>query len=306
MNLDKLDDILPKWRREKGWLWIGAAVLVLLVGLIVWSKFSGESQVRAEVTEEEDIALIEKLIAMQLELSSLKENLTAKSHEVPGTRSVAERPRPAILGFQGGGDFRPVQVENAELYIPRGSVFRARTLTSIKTSIQESFVVAETTQTFEMDRRRSIPKGTRLIGSARLNPVLKGLIVRFDTMVLPGGKQVDEVALLALDGKAFPEVSGIYFTDKAQVYGSALSFGFLSGFASAGQDRESTLSGSVPAPSLKNQVLGGLSMASFAIAEDLLKDIQNKAVEYVVLPAGEEIFVVFERKLDVDPRRGLQ
>lgn len=305
MNFEKLDHVFPRWRQKTGWLWIGAAVIVLLIGMSVWSKFSFTPSAK-EVSEEEQVVLVEKLIAMQMELSSIKSDLEKKKSS--GQKFVS-RPQPTkrvVLGFEGKGGFQDIRVQKSDHYIPRGSVFKALTVTSIKTSISESFVVAQTTETFEMDRKRAIPKGTRLIGTARLNPMLKGLIVRFDTMVLPSGKQLDGLNLLALDGHAFPELSGIYFSDKATVYGSALAFGFLSGFSSAAQDRESTLSGSIPTPSLKNQVLGGLSAASFTIAEDMLKDIQDKAIEYVVLPAGEEIFVVFDQKLDVDPERGLR
>jgi len=125
-------------------------------------------------------------------------------------------------------------------------------------------------------------------------------------MVLPSGRQIDGVKLLALDQRAFPEVEGIYFSNKGETYGTALAFGFLSGFASAGQEREQTAFGSVASPSVKNQVLGGISSASFRVAEDALKDIREKSVEFVVLPAGEECYVVFEEKFSVSPERGLE
>jgi hypothetical protein len=150
-----------------------------------------------------------------------------------------------------------------------------------------------------MDSKRFIPKGTRLIGSAQLN-LLKGVSVSFDTMVLPDGKQIDGVSLVALDRRAFPELNGIYFSNKSSVYGAGLAFGFLSGFAGAAQDREVTIAGSVPTPSLKNQMLGGMSAASFVVAENILRDIQNQSIEYVVVPAGEEIFIAVNGKLQMN------
>lgn len=304
--MEKLHEMFPNLKRDFWLVWIVLTVFVLLFGLVIGMSFSSTKTDTQSRNQIEAISMIEKLISMQAELSELKSELKSKSTKIEVRATKRQVRAEPVFGFKGMGGFQEIQFSKVDLYIPRGSVFKARTLTSIKTSIAESFVVAQTLSTFEMDRKRRIPEGTRLIGTARLNPILKGLVVKFDTMVLPSGTQIDDLSLLALDGRAFPELSGIYFSDKGEVYGSALAFGFLSGFASSAQDRESAPSGSFPSPSLKNQVLGGLSTASFGIAENLLKDIQNKAIEYVVLPAGEEIFIVFERKLNVDSSGGLK
>jgi len=292
-------------------------VILVLLGFAAFGFFKyqhGLALQAAQKKEDEEIEIAKKLVALKVQLEDAVKELAKKRSEVAGGGSLGRgRVSPrlqlasnAYVGFTPQTGFQEITKSKKDFYIPRGSVFQARTLTSIKTSITESFVVAETTQTFELDRKRRIPKGTRLIGSAKLNPVLKGLIVRFDTMVLPSGKQIDGLRLLALDHRAFPELEGIFFSDKAEVYGTAMAFGFLSGFSSAGQEREATSNGSVPTPSIKNQVLGGLSAASFSVAEDMLKDIKDKAVEYVILPAGETCFVVFEEKLNVDSERGFQ
>lgn len=316
MNIQRVKEMFFQVRGldRKHHIAIGLGV-VIFISLIAIFKFESDRKKReAAEKEEKELQMAEKLIGLYEDMADVKTQLVAKraglsdvSYRSSGRpRAVQVLASNQYVGFTPQNGFQEIGKTKKNFYIPRGSVFKARTVTSIKTSVAESLVVAETTQAFEMDLKRKIPVRTRLIGSARLNPILKGLVVRFDTMVLPSNTQIDGVRLLALDQQAFPELSGIFFSDKAEVYGTALAFGFLSGFASASQDRESTLSGSVPTPSLKNQTLAGVSTASFKVAEDVLKDIQQKAIEYVVLPAGETIYVVFEEKLNVDPERGLQ
>ncbi len=90
-----------------------------------------------------------------------------------------------------------------------------------------------------------------------------------------------------------------YFSDKLVNYGTALAFGFLSGFADAGRERQITAIGSQPEVSVSNQVLSGLSTASFQVANQILNDIRANSIEYVVVPAGEAIFVVLTRRYDI-------
>jgi hypothetical protein len=199
---------------------------------------------------------------------------------------VASRPEKT---FQSISSASPV-------YIPRGSVFQARLQTTIKTSLQATIVVAETTRAFALDSRRSIPAGSRLIGSAIFDPVTKGVVVTFDTFVSPRGVQHDGVSFLALSANAWPELNGIVFEETTTEMGTALAFGFLGGFSEAAQSREATVLGSVPQPGLRNQLFGGVSAASFKIAEEALEKIRNGAVEYAVVPAGTEIFVLVNAK----------
>lgn len=294
---EKLKEIFPEWQSFSWWMYPVFASLVLILGVFIYTMIP-KSSVDVSAQETKEIETLEKLILLQAELASLQEKLAAKQVADVRPRPKAQSQKP-ILGFTGGGEFQNIQNKKSDPYIPRGSIFKAQTLTSIKTSIAASFVVAQTTQRFEMDSKRFIPKGTRLIGSAQLN-ALQGVQVRFDTLVLPSGKQIDGVNLIALDSRAFPELNGIYFSNKDSVYGAGLAFGFLSGFAGGAQDREATIAGSVATPSLKNQMLGGLSSASFAVAESLLKDIQNHSIEYVVVPAGEEIFIAVNGKLQMN------
>ncbi len=206
-----------------------------------------------------------------------------------------------VLDIDPGEGFTKVNVENREYYIPTGAVFQARLITPIKTSVSKTFVLAETTSEYRMDMKRRIPKGSRLIGRARLNPVLKGVVVEFETLVLPSGIET-RLAGLALSRNALPELDGLYFSDDLQNYGTALAFGFLSGFADASRERESTFYGLQPKQDLSNQVLSGISTASFQVAEEILRDIRNRAIEYVVVPAGERIFVALTSRYELSEK----
>lgn len=225
----------------------------------------------------------------------LKESGVRKAYAGPDNTSVK------VLDIDPGEGFTKVNVENRNYYIPTGAVFQARLITPIKTSVSKTFVLAETTSEYRMDMKRRIPKGSRLIGRAGLNPVLKGVVVEFDTLVLPSGIET-RLAGLALSRNALPELDGLYFSDDLQNYGTALAFGFLSGFADASRERESTVYGLQPKHDLSNQVLSGISTASFQVAEEILRDIRNRAIEYVVVPAGERVFVALTSRYELSEK----
>jgi hypothetical protein len=214
--------------------------------------------------------------------------------------SVAAAPVHA-MSYDPGTGFVDLKKDENEIYVPTGAVFQAQLLTPIKTSVDRTFVMAEVTEEYRMDMKRKIPKGSRLIGRARLNSVLKGVVVEFETLVLPNGIET-LITGLALSRNALPEIDGLYFSNRNITYGTALAFGFLSGYADAAKARQVTVFGSVPDVSVENQVLGGLSTASFQVANEILQDIRTHAVEYVVVPAGERIFVALTRRYDVNQK----
>ena len=107
---------------------------------------------------------------------------------------------------------------------------------------------------------------------------------------------------MALSRNALPELEGMYFSDDLQNYGTALAFGFLGGFSEASRERETTIFGLQPQANLSNQVLSGISTASFQVAEEILRDIRNRAVEYVVVPAGENIFVALTSRYEMSDK----
>lgn len=246
---------------------------------------------------------------LQKEITELKERSVA-SDGGQGVRFRTGAPRSGvstrgqtrgepIINFDPGDGFVAVDAVDNEIYIPTGSVFQARLITPIKTSVERTFVMAETINEFRMDMKRRIPKGCRLIGRSRLNPVLKGVIVEFDLLVLPNGIETP-LRGLALSRNALPEIDGLYFSDRLQTYGTALAFGFLSGFADAARVREPTFFGPQPEVSVSNQMLAGLSGASFRVAEEILRDIRERAIEYVVVPAGEPVFVALTGRYVVE------
>ncbi len=272
-------------------------ILCGIVGVVVLFLIIASSGSSSENTTAQIEALLKANQELQNTIASLKQPRAKNSP------SVVRINNPFVETEPGEG-FRVVSVDNKEVYIPRGAVFKAHLITSIKTSIQESFVVAETTRTFEMDSRRKIEKGSRLIGTAGLDRALKSVVVKFDTLVDPKGLQHDGLSLLALSDNAFPLIDGLYFSDAGVKYGSALAFGFLSGFASGGMEREATIAGSVAKPSLTNQSLAGLSVASFKVAEEAMNSLKDESVEHVVVPAGTEIYVAFAQKWIVPKKLG--
>lgn len=292
-----------QWLTRRRLIYSGVGLVLFTITVYLLSA----SEAKPAKTERVD--QLELLLKANQSLQETNEILKQKLSAQQSSRSAPRRSAAAqntFVSFEPGQGFQRPNQEKKDLYIPRGSVFRARLITSIKTSIQESFVIAETTRTFEMDSKRRIEKGSRLIGSASLDRALRGVTVKFDTLVTPRGVQYDDLALLALSDRAYPLIEGIYFSDAGAKYGTALAFGFLSGFSSAGMEREATIAGSVATPSLSNQALGGLSVASFKIAEQAMESLQDENIEHVVVPAGTDIYLAFTKRWNIaDQERGV-
>jgi len=282
-------------------------LVTLFCGIGITSFLAFSSIGNSEELTKNDRVLLE-LATLHVQLNKFTEKINSLRGQ-PQQRGVSRKSKSIssvpYISVKPGKAFQTVAEVKSELYIPSGSVFRAQLLTTLKTSIHEQSVFARTTRTFEMDSRRRIPAGTRVICKGALNFGLKGVVVRCSRIVLPNGREHDGLNLLALSQKtATPLVDGIHFSDAGTNMATALGFGFLSGFSGAAQEREATVLGSVTKSSLKNQVLGGLSVASFQIAEDALKRAQSEAISYVVVPAGTAIYLIFEQKWNI-PKGGL-
>lgn len=292
---------------------VSLSAVALAGGAGLLSTFKGAKVHRnqALATEQDQNAKsLAQLMRFQKETKSLQEELKELRHPASSeqgdnanVRRAAQSGRAAsggrIINFDPGEGFASVSVADKDVYIPMGAVFQAQMITPIKTSLERTFVMAETTREYRMDMKRRIPSRSRLVGRSRLNPVLKGVIVEFDTLVLPNGIETS-VSGLALSRNALPEIEGLYFSNDIETYGTALAFGFLSGFAGAAYQMQATPFGSVPEVSLNNQVVAGLSTASFQVAEDILRDIRTRSVAYVVVPAGEQIFVALTRRYNMN------
>jgi len=256
-------------------------------------------RIRQETAElQEDLSKMRQTASVAIENKFHAAKQNGRVRRLSSQSSATFAPTTQVISVDPGEGFLEIHKQTNEIYIPTGSVFQARLVTPIKTSVERTFVMAETTSEFRMDMERRIPKGSRLIGRSRLNPILKGVIVEFDTLVLPNGLETN-LSAMALSRNALPEIDGLYFSDSLETYGTALAFGFLSGFADAGRRREVTAIGTQVEESLSNQVLAGLSTAAFQVAEDILSDIRTSAVEYVVVPAGEPIFVALTRRYNI-------
>lgn len=325
LNETESNSSLWKDQRRKIFRIFMGVGLVALIGVSVAMLINSHTkkaakEAQSQETQKQDAESLEKLMTFQNEAKQLQREIdemnktaaldkygtqtdgtyVAQNERVETHPAVRRAPsQQRIIDFDPGEGFTNVKPTSENLYVPTGAVFQARLITPIKTSLQRSLVIAETTNEFRMDMKRRIPKDSRLIGRARLDPVLKGVIVDFDTLVLPGGKET-KIDGLALSRNALPEIDGLYFSDKLETYGTALAFGFLSGFSDAARERESTVFGSLPKESVSNQVLAGLSTASFQVADEILRDIRNSAIEYVVVPAGEPIFVALTKRYELN------
>ncbi|MCB9024811.1 MAG: TrbI/VirB10 family protein [Bdellovibrionaceae bacterium] len=309
----------PTWSLQKKKLTriiLGVLTIILAItaGTLLFVSLK-----KNKIAHKNDVTALADILKLQLETKKMEEELNrvrklnslnnVKSPPNKVYKSISKKAHlakktthtPRIISFDPGTGFLDINIKTKSAYIPTGAVFQARLITPIKTSLEKTFVMAETTHEFRMDLKRRIPKGSRLIGRSRLNPILKGVIVEFDKLVLPDGIETT-ISGLALSRNAMPEIDGLYFSDDLQNYGTALAFGFLSGFADSARVREPNVFGSQVEVSLSNQVLSGLSTASFQIADDILKDIRERAVEYVVVPAGEPIFVALTQKYELVQR----
>ncbi len=294
------------WERERHKLIrVAAGVLISVIavaaGAALLLSFKKPTAVGPQrtpaVKEDQDSEALAHLMRLKKQADDLRHDVGHLQH-----RTSANRPRSGapvhIVNYEPGDGFANLNSAKTDLYIPTGAVFQAQLLTPIKTSVEKSFVMAETTNEYRMDMKRRIPRGSRLIGRSHFDPILKGVVVEFGTVVFPNGIE-SSLNALALSRNALPEIDGLYFSDKMANYGTALAFGFLSGFADAGRTREFGLLGSQPQVSVGNQVLSGLSTASFQVASQIMSDIRNSAIEYVVVPAGEQVFVVLTRRYDI-------
>lgn len=323
MNFEDLlkdTDSSFSWKTQRAkFIRILLGISILTISLVVGSllffsipgkKLEGESK----QSSDKNVEHLSRLMQMRNETSSLQQEMKKaigsasvhskdkkkRSHLQRDPSSLHESIQ--VVNFVPEGGFTQLVTEEDESYIPTGAVFQARLVTPIKTSVAATFVIAETTNEYRLDFKRRILKGSRLIGRARLNPVLRGVIVEFDKLVLPNGMETNMNGL-ALSRNALPEIDGLYFSDSLQNYGAALAFGFLGGYTRASQQNFPTIYGFVPEPNLKNQALGGLSMASFQLSEEILRDIRARSIEYVLVPAGEPVFVALTQKYNVNQEK---
>jgi hypothetical protein len=300
-----LEELLKDPEGQSGWKKQRQKLLRVLTGLLIAaiaitaaayyiSTLKHPPRTPESAPPAADPAAIAALLRLKNETKELKQDLKNRNRR-PATGRGGGVVRQPIVNYDPGEGFSPLSAANAEVYIPTGAVFQAELLTPIKTSVEKTFVMAETTSEFRMDAKRRIPRGSRLIGRSHFDPLLKGVVVEFSTIVFPHGIE-SSLNALALSHNALPEIEGLYFSDRMTNYGTALAFGFLSGFAGGAREGQYTLVGYQPDVSLSNQVLTGLSAASFQVANQIMSDIRSNALEYVVVPAGEEVFVVLTQK----------
>jgi hypothetical protein len=70
----------------------------------------------------------------------------------------------------------------------------------------------------------------------------------------------------------------------------------MQGFSDGYKQTEPSVWGPVAKSNVTNQVLSGVSSASFRITEEMINEVRNRRVEYVVIPAAESIYLVFDKR----------
>lgn len=313
-----LDELLKEpndssvWKRQRKKLvrvtmGIVISAIALVGGIVLLLSFKKPHAIKTDasaVQQDKDADALAQLMRVQKEAEGLKKEIhrrqPASMLNSGGPRGFTREGGPSerIISYEPGDGFATLTKLKNDLYIPTGAVFQAQLLTPIKTSVEKTFVMAETTNEYRMDMKRKILRGSRLIGRSHFDPILKGVVVEFTTVVSPSGIE-SSVSGLALSRNALPEIEGLYFSDKLVNYGTALAFGFLAGFADAGRSQAVTVVGPVPEVTMANQVLAGLSASSFQVANQILSDIRTNSIEYVIVPAGERVFVVLTRRYDI-------
>lgn len=309
--------IFPVIQKLQVLFWIGVGSAVVGVGALIVFSMSSPSVSQTQDSAQGD-GIEQKLKNIRAEASSLREKLGESTNSKKSVASSHSEP-PMIVGLNrfnsggslGGGDsggFQKVAASKAsEVYIPMGSVFRAQLIMPIKTSVQDTFVMAQTTHEyrFDSDQVRSIPSGSRVIGRAQLNPLLKGVAVRFHTLVTPKGIEYP-INLLALSNELFAEVNGVYFSNDVETYGAILAFGAIGGFANASQSTDSRFIVSTPNKNVSNLVWGSVGGASFRMADELIRKIQERNVEYVIVPSGEKIFLALQERFVIKDKKPIR
>lgn len=324
MSLDQLlkdDREVPAWTLQRrkllrflaglGIMMFGLMVLIGVIHSATSDSARAELSTRKPAQEaESQPEQLAELMRIQQQADQLKNEIQEiKRGERPvnsgagggGYAGGSRRVMGSGMNYDPGAGFVDLKKDADEIYIPTGAVFQAQLLTPIKTSLNNTFVKAVVTDEYRMDMKRRIPKGSGLVGSAHLDTVLKGVVVTFEKLILPNGIETN-IAGLALSRNALPEIEGLYFSNRDVTYGTALAFGFLSGYADAAKTRQATIWGSQPEVTVENQVLSGLSTASFQVANQILNDIRQQAIEYTVVPASERIFVALTRRYDVNQK----
>lgn len=303
--------VLPVLKQLKVVLWIvSGTTIIVITSLLIAGASSPSSSQTSKMNPSE---VEEKLKNIRAEATNLKDRLNQSSE--PRSRStkteshlLAEPPRlGAGMADSAGGFQRVASSKNTEVYIPMGSVFRAQLIMPIKTSVQDTFVMAQTTHEyrFDSDQVRSIPSGSRVIGRAQLNPLLKGVAVRFHTLVTPKGIEYP-INLIALSNELFAEVNGIYFSNDVETYGAILAFGAIGGFANASQSTDSRFLIAAPNKGTANLVWGSVGGASFRMADELIRKIQERNVEYIVVPSGEKIFLALQERFVIKDKKPIR
>lgn len=292
------------WQRLNLWPWT-LVLFACLTGLVVygWARERGRDSPSATAM----------MAAAGSETWQSLER-TAQAAPLPPEREASRSSSSPMLVISTGGagtstsGFKDLAGQSAASnYIATGSVFRAQLIMPIKTSLQERFVMAQTTHEFRDpgNPSRRIPAGSRLIGRARMNLALRSVDVNFTTLVSPRGREY-AINALALSNNLFAQLNGIFFSNELETYSTIMAFGFVEGFADAARSRQSTIIGDVTKENLRNQVLDGVGQSSFRVAEELIRDIRDNAVEFVVVPSGEMIFAVFTEKFVVPAGRGIE
>ncbi|MCX6117350.1 MAG: hypothetical protein NT027_07410 [Proteobacteria bacterium] len=213
--------------------------------------------------------------------------INSYSFEVSTNRSAKEHSKVSSRGQSKGG-YPPgliVTRRNGEAKIPPGAMVRVR-LTS---GASNGFTKAELLEPLAPYGETFLPSGTSILGSATSST--ERLAIKFSKAVTPDGL-VSEIDAVACDGDdKMPGIRGVNIKGQALSLAGAVGLNFAGGLAMGMQSRRSN-EDEERAPSVKDGLLSGASVAALEKGRELSQDLKSEA-PVIEISEQTEFYVLF-------------
>ncbi len=140
--------------------------------------------------------------------------------------------------------------------------------------------------------RPQLEEGSRLLGTAKLNPRLERLEIAFHSFVNPFGKQKLIKAQAFMPDDSFG-VRGNYSSGELKKYGSRMAGNFIGGLSQGLKQRSLTKTGAVlEIGNLKNAVLNGVSLSALDYVREKSRK-HERSQAFIQVEQGARFFVRF-------------
>ena len=140
--------------------------------------------------------------------------------------------------------------------------------------------------------RPQLEEGSRLLGTAKLNPSLERLEIAFHSFVNPFGKQKLIKAQAFMPDDSFG-IRGNYSSGELKKYGSRMAGNFIGGLSQGLKQRSLTKAGAVlEIGNLKNAVLNGVSLSALDYVREKSRKHERSQAS-IQVEGGARFFVRF-------------